>query len=188
IARRLSHPPQAASHTIIVSEDEPLPTLSASTFEKKLIAPVATTRLPSLRPQTQTSSRTPSPSPTSNRDSLRDSGLGSSASGTNSSGHPSPNSVFLEASKSSRRKSLVVVAGQNGVPPVPPLPKELSERSIASRIGSAKSSPKTSSSPRSSPKPSPRYKSPPPPLPTHSIPKTPTVSPLKSRDRGLTLS
>jgi dual specificity tyrosine-phosphorylation-regulated kinase 2/3/4 len=188
IARRLSQPPQAASHTIIVSEDEPLPTLSASTFEKKLIAPVSTTRLPSLRPQTQTSSRTPSPSPTSNRDSLRDSGLGSSASGTNSSGHPSPNSVFLETSKSSRRKSLVVVAGQNGVPPVPPLPKELSERSIASKVGSAKSSPKTASSPRGSPKPSPRYKSPPPPLPTHSIPKTPIVTPLKSRDRGLTLS
>src|SRR5438046_7857587 len=35
LARRLSQPPQAGSHTIIVSEDEPLPTLTASSFENK---------------------------------------------------------------------------------------------------------------------------------------------------------
>ena len=188
IARRLSQPPQATSHTIIVSEDEPLPTLTASSFEKKFAAPMNATKLPILKTQT-TASRTPSPSPPSNRDSLRDSGIGSSASGTTSSGHPSPNTVFLEATKASRRKSLVVVAGQNGVPPVPPIPKELSEKNVASKVvSSAKSSPKNTSSPRDSPKPTPRYKSPPPPLPSQSIPKTPPISSLKARDHGLTLN
>jgi len=187
LARRLSQPPQAMAHTIIVSEDEPMPTLSASELEKKSAIPTNTTRVPSLKPQAQPSSRTPSPSPPSNRDSLRDSGIGSSASGTISSGHPSPNTVFLEAAKASRRKSLAVEPGQNGVPPVPPIPKELSEKSLASKAGSAKMSPKATNSPRSSPKPSPRYKSPPPPLPTQAPPRTPTVT-LKSRDRGLTLS
>ena len=187
LARRLSQPPQATSHTIIVSEDEPLPTLTASTFEKKFAAPMNSTRLPTLK-TSNPPSRTPSPSPTSNRDSLRDSGIGSSASGTISSGHPSPNTVFLEAAKSSRRKSLVVVGGQNGVPPVPPIPKEISEKNIAAKVGSVKTSPKNANSPRGSPKPSPRYKSPPPPLPSQSIPKTPPISSLKSRDHGLTLS
>src|SRR5277367_904854 len=187
LARRLSQPPQATNHTIIVSEDEPLPTLSASTFEKKFAAPMNTTRLPTLK-TSNPPSRTPSPSPTSNRDSLRDSGIGSSASGTISSGHPSPNTVFLEAAKSSRRKSLVVVAGQNGVPPVPPIPKDISDKNITAKVGSVKTSPKNTNSPRGSPKPSPRYKSPPPPLPSQSVPKTPPISSLRSRDHGLTLS
>jgi dual specificity tyrosine-phosphorylation-regulated kinase 2/3/4 len=186
LARRLSQPPPT-NHTIIVSEDEPLPTLTASTFEKKFAAPMNTTRLPTLK-TSNPPSRTPSPSPPSNRDSLRDSGIGSSASGTISSGHPSPNTVFLEAAKSSRRKSLVVVAGQNGVPPVPPIPKDISEKNITAKVGSVKTSPKNTNSPRGSPKPSPRYKSPPPPLPSQSVPKTPPISSLRSRDHGLTLS
>ena len=187
IARRLSQPPQALTHKIVVPDDEPLPALSASTFEKKFMPSSSSVKV--ITAKGPTSSRTPSPSPTSNRDSLPDSGIGSSASGTISSGHPSPNTVFLEAAKASRRKSLIVEPGQNGVPPVPPIPKELSECNLASKVSSAKSSPKNTSSPRSSPKPSPRYKSPPPPLPSQSIPKTPTpATPLKSRDRGLTLS
>ena len=186
IARRLSQPPpKAEAHKIIVPDDEPLPTLTVSSFERKFMPPANSIKVVKAQP----SSRSPSPSPTSNRDSLPDSGIGSSASGTNSSGHPSPNTVFLEAAKASRRKSLIVEPGQNGVPPVPPIPKELSDRTIASKVSSAKTSPKSSSSPRSSPKPSPRYKSPPPPLPSQNIPKTPTpVTPMKSRDRGLTLS
>jgi dual specificity tyrosine-phosphorylation-regulated kinase 2/3/4 len=186
IARRLSQPPpKADGHKIVVPDEEPLPALTASTFEQKFMSTTSTVKLVKSDP----SSRTPSPSPTSNRSSLRDSGLGSSASGTTSSSHPSPNTVFLEASKASRRKSLIVEPGQNGVPPVPPIPKELSDRNIASKISSAKTSPKGTSSPRSSPKPSPRYKSPPPPLPSQNVPKTPTpVTPMKSRDRGLTLS
>jgi dual specificity tyrosine-phosphorylation-regulated kinase 2/3/4 len=186
MARRLSQPPSKSdSHKVIVPDDEPLPSLSASSFEKNFMT--SANSIKSLK--SQAPSRTPSPSPPSNRDSLPDSGIGSSASGTISSGHPSPNTVFLEAAKASRRKSLIVEPGQNGVPPVPPIPKELSDRNIASKGPSAKSSPKNASSPRDSPKPSPRYKSPPPPLPSQNIPKTPTpVTPLKSRDRGLTLS
>ena len=186
LARRLSQPPQAMAHNIIVSADEPLPTLTASSFEKKFAAPMNATRLPTLKAQT-TTSRSPSPSPPSNRDSLPDSGIGSSASGA-SSGYPSPNTIFLESTKASRRKSLVVVGGQNGVPPVPPIPKELSEKNITSKVATLKTSPKNTSSPRGSPKPSPRYKSPPPPLPTQNVPKTPPISSLKSRDHALTLN
>ena len=189
LARRLSQPAPANGHTIIVSEDEPLPTLTASAFEKKVLAPMNMARLSTLKVQS-TASRTPSPSPPSNRDSLRDSGIGSSASGTISSSHPSPNTVYLEATnKSSKRKSLVVVGGQNGVPPVPPIPKELSEKSLSAKVVPLKMSPKSNgNSPRGSPKPSPRYKSPPPPRPSQSVPKTPPISSLKGRDRGLTLS
>lgn len=187
-ARRLSQPPQATSHTIIVSDDEPLPTLTTSTFEKKFAAPMNAAKPLTLKAQTTALSRSPSPSPVSNRDSLLDSGIESSASGTISSGHPSPNTVFLETAKSSRRKSLVVVGGQNGVPPVPPIPKELSEKSVTPKVTNVKTSPKNANSPRGSPRPSPRYKSPPPPLPSQNIPKTPPISSLKARDRGLTLS